>query len=340
MIISNFTGHIETQSCSECLTLRSIPCKFPFIDIEDATTHYSCETAIWRGRNWCATETDENGKFIDGRHRWGYCNMDCELCNAINDTMEGFIEVSEERETQYEGSGDADNTEVSEERETEHEGFGDTDNTEVSGDPDTIEGSGDTATIEGSGDTDTTISSEDEDIIEGSGYVDTIEGSWDTVTIGQCVVNVSAKYHIAGTRYFLPVNVLTKTSPEIRDPPNFWKPPGREGPGGILTMDLGCPRLANTLEVVNMHNGDGRETATKKFQVSVKKEESDEWKEVVKRELWDCRDQEDPLPIVYSYFPLQGIRFIKFEILEVWGKNRGGLQYLNMSFTGKVTQIS
>ena len=165
-------------------------------------------------------------------------------------------------------------------------------------------------------------------------------GQFDSGMNGECVVSVSGNYHIAGSRYFYPENVLNKSSPEIRDPPNFWKPPVKDGLGGKLYMDLGCPRFVNTIELVNMHNGDGRNTATKGFRVSVKKEESEDWNELVKKQLGDRHKDEDPLPIEYFYFPAQDVRFIEFEVLSVWEKNPGGLQYLNTSSTGEMEHYS
>ena len=26
---------------------------------------------------WCSTEVDENGKHVDGKNKWGYCDIDC-----------------------------------------------------------------------------------------------------------------------------------------------------------------------------------------------------------------------------------------------------------------------
>ena len=52
------------------------PCIFPFtfrkIVFNECTKNSDPE-----GFFWCSTKVDENGKHVDGKNKWGYCDIDC-----------------------------------------------------------------------------------------------------------------------------------------------------------------------------------------------------------------------------------------------------------------------
>ena len=65
----------------ECKTLKvkesprkGMPCIFPF---EYEGKKYEKCTKVQSEKFWCATDVDEDGKYIDGSKSWGYCENNC-----------------------------------------------------------------------------------------------------------------------------------------------------------------------------------------------------------------------------------------------------------------------
>ena len=51
-----------------------MPCIFPF---EYEGKKYEKCTKVQSENFWCATDVDEDGKYIDGSKSWGYCENNC-----------------------------------------------------------------------------------------------------------------------------------------------------------------------------------------------------------------------------------------------------------------------
>ena len=72
------------------------------------------------------------------------------------------------------------------------------------------------------------------------------------------------------------------------------------------------------------------------FRLFVSQTESGPWIEVLQYSLEDSREQQDPLPL--QRIPLDTAatgQFIKFEIMEWWGKG-AGLQFFDIIWEGNV----
>ena len=54
------------------------PCVFPFID--RGISHSKCTSGASDLQQWCPTEVDRNGHYID--EKWGNCDSNCETGNT------------------------------------------------------------------------------------------------------------------------------------------------------------------------------------------------------------------------------------------------------------------
>ena len=120
--------------------------------------------------------------------------------------------------------------------------------------------------------------------------------------------------------------MLTKDPLEIQYK-NYWLAPKQSSAEFVL--DLGCEKISNMVELVNTHNGNHRNRATKEFKVSISNYQAGPWNEVVYETLEDSRNQTDPLPVQTFPFSLPfevTARFVKFNLISWYGEG-GGLQY-------------
>ena len=58
---------------SECRTTKGDYCDFPFK--YEGKTYYECTEANSIDEPWCATETDQYGRYV--QDKYGYCNGKC-----------------------------------------------------------------------------------------------------------------------------------------------------------------------------------------------------------------------------------------------------------------------
>ena len=105
----------------------------------------------------------------------------------------------------------------------------------------------------------------------------------------------------------------------------------------MLILDLGCAQEVNTIQLVNIHNGQNRDRSTKEFRVSFSSD-GDDFQELIHTNLDDSMEQDDPLPIQEFYFEAVPANRLKVEILDFYG-NGGGLQYFTAMYDENVTYI-
>merc|ERR1712107_895502 len=106
---------------------------------------------------------------------------------------------------------------------------------------------------------------------------------------------------------------------------NYWLAP--DGKTGEFVLHLGCERIVNFVDLVNTHNSDNKDRSTKRFKVFVKKQDGNNWEEVLDKTLPDTRRQKYFLDQVLTFqFDNKRALLIKFKILDVYGKG-GGLNY-------------
>ena len=89
------------------------------------------------------------------------------------------------------------------------------------------------------------------------------------------------------------------------------------------------------IELVNTHNGESRDRASKEVRVSVRvtpPNQDGHWTEILHTNLSDERMMPDPLPLQKFFTPPTMSRFVKFSVLSAHGLG-GGLQYLR-AYTG------
>ena len=74
------------------------------------------------------------------------------------------------------------------------------------------------------------------------------------------------------------INVLTRSDIEHCNSKgqncNFWKTK-EDSREGMLILDLGCAQEVNTIQLVNIHNGQNRDRSTKEFRVSFSSDKDD-----------------------------------------------------------------
>ena len=108
---------------------------------------------------------------------------------------------------------------------------------------------------------------------------------------------------------------------------NFWLAEERKvGEEQGFIMNLGCSKTVSSVVLKNTHNGRHRDRSTKKFRILGSTTNNGPWQELLVANLEDSR-QQDPPPLQQLMFANSAVvRFIKFELLEFYGKG-GGLQY-------------
>ena len=112
------------------------------------------------------------------------------------------------------------------------------------------------------------------------------------------------------------------------DKMNYWLAEDQKvGPEQGFTLDLGCSKKAVGVRLKNTHNYKWADRSTKKFRLLGSNSVADgPWKTILEANLEVSMYQKNPpvqqLPLD---FPMV-LRFVKFELLEFWGKG-GGLQY-------------
>ena len=134
---------------------------------------------------------------------------------------------------------------------------------------------------------------------------------------------VAAEYKNKYSSGFKVENIFTHSQKEIWGK-NFWQGPDKKPTEFVL--DLGCSQNINTAELVNIHNAGHKDSSTKEFKVFVSQNPAGPWAEVIHETLEDSRKQKDPLPVLFFSFPEVKARYIKFNLVDWYGR-RGGLQY-------------
>ena len=106
---------------------------------------------------------------------------------------------------------------------------------------------------------------------------------------------------------------------------NFWLAPDKQD-NAEFVLDLGCEKTVNQVQLVNTHNGKGRDRSMKEFKVFLSDSSEGPWEEVVHQTLEDSRQQADPLPVQTFSFSERTAQFVKFNQISYYG-NGGGLQF-------------
>ena len=133
-------------------------------------------------------------------------------------------------------------------------------------------------------------------------------------------------------------SVLTLSEVEIFGR-NYWL--AEYGEDGEFVLDL-AERAGplNAVELVNTHNADYKNWATKEFKVFLGNSSSGPWEEVVHQTLEDSTQQTDPLPLQTFSFPERSAKFVLFQAFSAWGEG-AGLQYFAVthSSSGKLKEF-
>eukprot|EP00092_Neocalanus_flemingeri_P026563 GFUD01028787.1.p1 GENE.GFUD01028787.1~~GFUD01028787.1.p1 ORF type:complete len:626 (+),score=118.16 GFUD01028787.1:104-1981(+) len=134
---------------------------------------------------------------------------------------------------------------------------------------------------------------------------------------------------VSGDAYdnrFAVKNLLTNANQEIFGQ-NYWI--GPDGTASFI-LNLGCRQTFDGIKLVNTHNGQARDRATKQFKLFSSQTASGPWTQVLDTQLGDSRQQQDPLPLQMIALDTQTTaRFVKLELLSWWGDG-GGLQYFGI----------
>ena len=112
---------------------------------------------------------------------------------------------------------------------------------------------------------------------------------------------------------------------------NFWLAEnGKAGEEQGFIMSLGCNKRVAGVNIRNTQNAYHRDRSTKKFRILGSVAYDGPWQELLVANLEDSRPQ-DPPPVQTLTFDKPSLaRFVKFELLEFWGTEGGGLQYLQV----------
>ena len=124
---------------------------------------------------------------------------------------------------------------------------------------------------------------------------------------------------------------LLTNSPREIFAKNYWLAPDRKHSAEFV-LDLGCKKTVNLVELVNTHNGNGRDRSMKEFKVFLSDSSQGPWEEVVHKTLKDSRQQSDPLPVQTFPFSEKTARFVKFKQISYYGYG-GGLQYFTLTLS-------
>ena len=155
-------------------------------------------------------------------------------------------------------------------------------------------------------------------------------------TLSACEVTVlsSTSYGCdRGGRYcgmFSASNIFSLGDDKIvNNKANFWLAETMKGPGQGFVLDLGCSKKVHGVKLKNAQNRQYKNMGTKKFRLLGSTSASGPWVKIRDVDLEDSRQQTPP-PIKRLMFadPVV-ISFLKFELLEFWGKG-GGLQHFQI----------
>ena len=141
---------------------------------------------------------------------------------------------------------------------------------------------------------------------------------------------------------FLASNLLTlgtdhQNGSEWNGVANYWLTEnGKKGEDQGFIMDLGCVTTAMGLSLRNTHNLHNRDRSTKKFRLLGSLNISGPWNELLVADLEDSRNQNPPPVKTLTFANSAPLRFVKFELLDYWGKG-GGLQYFAVLTTTTTT---
>merc|ERR1712179_339534 len=116
---------------------------------------------------------------------------------------------------------------------------------------------------------------------------------------------------------------------------NYWlAEDGKVGEEQGFIMNLGCSKTVSSVSLKNTHNGRHRDRSTKKFRILGSTTNNGPWQELLVANLEDSR-QQDPPPLQQLMFANSAVvSFIKFELLEFYGRYGGGLQYFAVAGSG------
>ena len=91
---------------SGCFTVNGTPCIFPWTYSADGDNYQGCANPDSdSGGPWCPTGVDDNGIYISGSGKWGYCNLDiCPHCYGEDSCCQPYNQCSV-------GEGDCDEDE-------------------------------------------------------------------------------------------------------------------------------------------------------------------------------------------------------------------------------------
>ena len=110
---------------------------------------------------------------------------------------------------------------------------------------------------------------------------------------------------------------------------NFWLAPNKKaGPRQGFTLDIGCLKKVSGIQLKNTRNRMYKNRGTKRFRLLASKSVSGPWKAILQKTLEDSRKKKPCLLTIQLVHP-QIFRFVKFELLEYWGKG-GGLQHFSL----------
>ena len=140
---------------------------------------------------------------------------------------------------------------------------------------------------------------------------------------------------------FLASNILSldvdRWSGKMGDPANYWlTESGKTGEEQGFIMYLGCSKTVKGVSLRNTQNGNYDDRSTKKFRILGSNNYSGPWQELFIANIEDSRHQKLP-PIQHLMFSNSAlVSFIKFELLDFWGRGcgpecgGGGLQYFGV----------
>ena len=94
-------------------------------------------------------------------------------------------------------------------------------------------------------------------------------------------------------------------------------------------MSLECQKTVVGVNLRNTQNAEHRDRSTKKFRILGSADKNGPWQELLLANLEDSRRQ-DPPPFQQLMFPNSAaVSFLKFELLEYYGRG-GGLQFFEV----------
>ena len=109
---------------------------------------------------------------------------------------------------------------------------------------------------------------------------------------------------------------------------NYWLTKNKHT-GEAFVAELESVHDVIGVKLRNIHNAHFKDRSTKKFRVSIGNSASGPWTELLTQGLVDSRNQNTPSLQQFKGGKAVMGRFLKFDILEYWGKG-GGLQHFDI----------